>query len=574
MKPLIALLATGLLPGLALASPCPSWPAARAGQELDTLAAQLAAWDAAYHQQGRSPIDDELYDQARARLDQWRACFPAHTVASADPLAGTAGDAAHPVPQTGLAKLADDAAAQTWIAQRHDLWIQPKVDGVAVTLVYEDGQLRQAISRGDGRRGQDWTDRVRQLPAVPQRLPGRDRQVLQGELYWRLDSHVQATAGSLGARSRVAGLLARQRISTSEAARIGLFVWDWPDGPADMPARLAGLAALGFTDSASFTRPVADPAEARRWRERWYRGALPFASDGVVLRQGTRPAGGTWQAAPPSWAVAWKYPARTVLAEVRAVTFGIGRSGRITPVLELEPIRLDDRTVRRVSVGSFARWQALDIRPGDRVGIALAGLTVPRLETVLWRSPERMAVEAPAPGTYHPLSCWRPTPGCRQQYLARLVWMGGKRGLDLPGIGPGTWTALLDAGLLPDLLAWLELDAARLATVPGIGTARARTVATHLAQARHKDFSTWLAALGAPPGHAALPGADWPTLAGRTPEQWRHATGVGPTRARQLQAFFGHPDVLALQERLARAGVAGFPLQTPASDHERASGPQ
>ena len=85
-------------------------------------------------------------------------------MALADPLAGSSGTIAHPVPQTGLRKL-NDAAVAEWINSRDDLWIQPKVDGVAVTLVYRDGVLRQAISRGDGRLGQDWTARARQLPA-------------------------------------------------------------------------------------------------------------------------------------------------------------------------------------------------------------------------------------------------------------------------------------------------------------------------------------------------------------------------------------------------------------------------
>ena len=84
--------------------------------------------------------------------------------------------------------------------------------------------------------------------------------------------------------------------------------------------------------------------------------------------------------------MAWKYPAASALAEVRAVDFTVGRSGRITPVLELEPVQLDDHHVQRVSVGSFKRWQQLDIRPGDQVEVVLAGLTIPRLQSVAWRA--------------------------------------------------------------------------------------------------------------------------------------------------------------------------------------------
>src|SRR5690606_37512424 len=131
-------------------------------------------------------------DQSRARLEQWRACFPDAGITSGRPLRGAGGPVAHPVPQTGLAKLRDEAAVAAWMAGRDDLWIQPKVDGVAVTLIYRDGRLRQAISRGDGRSGQDWTARALRIDAIPRQLPRRDELILQGELYWRAPDHVQA----------------------------------------------------------------------------------------------------------------------------------------------------------------------------------------------------------------------------------------------------------------------------------------------------------------------------------------------------------------------------------------------
>src|SRR5690242_12766036 len=115
---------------------------------------------------------------------------------------------------------------------------------------------------------------------------------------------------------------------------------------------------------AALVQPVATLADVTRWRERWYRQAMPFAADGVVLRQGHRPPASRWQAAPPDWAVAWKYPAARALATVRGVDFRTGRSGRVSVVLELEPVQLDDHRVQRVSVGSLARWRKLDVRPG------------------------------------------------------------------------------------------------------------------------------------------------------------------------------------------------------------------
>lgn len=538
-----------------IAQACPNWSAERAKAELNQLAEQLANWDRAYHRDGHSPIADELYDQAREHFNRWQTCFAEQAPPEPQPLAGLAGPVAHPVVQTGLGKLADDEL-DAWLARREAVWIQPKVDGVAVTLVYRAGRLQQAISRGDGRHGQDWTPKVRGLSAVPAQLPEALDAVLQGELYWRLPGHVQAERGGQGARARVAGLLARQDLEPEDAAGIGLFVWDWPDGPAVLPERLTALGRLGFTDSAALGQRVTNAGEARQWRDHWFRSALPFATDGVVLRQANPPPAQHWQARAPSWAAAWKYPVRQALGEVRAVEFRIGRSGRITPLLHLQPVRLDDRIVRKVSAGSLPRWRTLDIRPGDQVAIGLAGGSIPRLEGVVWRSPQREAVFVPDAGAYHPLSCWQPMPGCAEQFQARLEWLAGRQGLDLPGLGPGSWRVLLESGQLDQgLLAWLTLTPEKLETLPGV---RVKPLIDGAALARQRSFARWLSALGMPPGIELDETDDWPRLASRSEDQWRQQAGQGPQRARQAHAFFQHPSVRALAAQLAALGIDGF----------------
>ncbi|MET1079938.1 MAG: NAD-dependent DNA ligase LigB [Pseudomonas sp.] len=557
MKPW-TLLPLGLLTGQLLAAPCPDWTPERAGTELQALEGQLAEWDDRYHRLGQSPVPDELYDQLRLRQANWRSCFPNLLPAPANPLASSGGTLPHPISHTGLHKLDSEAQVQAWLEYRQDLWIQPKVDGVAVTLIYRGGQLQQVISRGDGRRGQDWTANARRIAAVPQTVPSARDLLLQAELYWRLPGHVQAQSGSLGARGKVAGLMARHRLTAQEAAGIGLFVWEWPDGPVSMPDRLQALSGLGFPDTQRFSEPLVSLQQAAQWRAHWYRSELPFASDGVVLRQGSRPAGERWQAQPPHWAVAWKYPRIQAVAEVRRVTFSIGRRGRITPVLSLEPLQLDDRRIERVSLGSLARWRAWDIRPGDQIVLSLSGRVIPRLDSVLWRTRERAPVQPPNSLDYHPLSCWHPTAGCEEQFLARLQWLGGAQGLDLNGTGTGTWDALLRAGQLPNLLAWLMLTEQTLAQTSGVGPARAAKLFQAFQHARKRPFATWLRALGLPPSSGLDLGDSWQALAERSEQRWRAEPAVGPEKARQLRAFFRDPNIRALREQLRAAGVPGF----------------
>lgn len=557
---------------------CPDWSGSRAEQEATALHRRLSTWNRAYREHGQSAVSDAVYDQARQRLDHWIQCFPTLTLPVADIGLAPTGEVAHPIAHTGLSKLADEAAVRAWLKQRlgestssgsgsgSGVWVQPKVDGVAVSLVYRDSVLVRAISRGDGLAGQDWTARALELPAIPKRLsdgvvPGQ-QSVFQGELYRRSSDHVQQRDGSDGGRGQVAGWLAREQLAPELAAHIGLFVWDWPTGPEAMAERLDGLSALGF-DTSRWTQPVADFSGVQALREEWYRTALPFATDGVVLRQGQRPVGGEWRATLPSWAAAWKYPAREALAEVRQIKFTVGRTGRITPVLKLVPVEMDGRRITRVSVGSLARWRELDIRPGDQVRLALAGLVIPRLENVVWRASLRPEVIAPDASRYHALSCWQPTPGCEQQFLARLEWLSGKQALGLAGMGPGTWQALHDAELLDDLLSAFTLSETELRRGYGIGSVRGRNIAQRLSEARQRPFDDWLEALGAPPGwEGALSGgpdaAGWTTLVSRSTEQWQAEPGVGPVRARGLHDFFSHPQVNVLAKQLAELGVAGF----------------
>lgn len=526
--------------------------------QLDTLARQVSQWDDSYHRQGQSSISDELYDQARQRLAHWRECTLQPTPEADNPLASSRGTLPHPVAHTGLDKLLDESAVSDWLSTRQDVWVQPKVDGVAVTLVYRQGRLHQLISRGDGLLGHDWSASGRRIPGIVQQLPDAVDVVLQGELYWRLSHHVQSMKGGLSARSKVAGLMNRRQLSDAEAAGIGLFVWAWPDGPSDFNERLATLAHWGFTDSQRYSHPIENISKAAHWRTHWYNAPLPFASDGVVLHQAVRAPAERWQASAPYWAVAWKYPAVKALALVRNVEFRVGRTGRITPILELEPVRLDDRQISRVSASSLKRWKTLDIRPGDQVSISLAGQVIPRLDEVVLRNATRVDVQVPDTRAFHALSCWQLAPGCEDQLLARLTWLSGKQGLALPHMGRETWNILIQAGLIAGFLDWLTLDAAQLATIEGFGDRTRARVLDNIQSARQRPFSDWLKALGVPPAARNNLEGDWQTLVAKDTQAWLASDGIGPGRAAQLSAFFRDPQVQALAETLRGAGIDGF----------------
>ncbi|GAB2783419.1 NAD-dependent DNA ligase LigB [Halomonas shantousis] len=528
---------------------------------MTTLEQQIARWDEAYYREGRRLVEDGVYDEAKRQLATWQHCFQPGRVSPTP--TEPEGALRHPIPHTGLNKLADRQAIARWLHRQGDapLWAQPKVDGVAVTLVYEAGHLAAAISRGNGEQGQDWLAQIRRLPTVPQTLPVTTRPlpahvVLQGELYQRRQGHVQAQEGSDGARSAVAGMMAQKALSPREATSLDVFVWAWPDGPDAMPDRLAQLEAWGFGTVGHYTQRIRTLKDISEWRQRWYHEALPFVTDGIVVKRGDRPSGSTWHAEPPDWAMAWKYPAQRALGVVESLDFSIGRTGKITPVANLSPVQLDDREVRRVSLGSLDHWHELDVRPGDQVLIRLAGLTIPQLESVLVPADPRPVVNPPDESRYDILSCMHDAPACHEQFLARLEWLGSDKGLALAGIGPGTWRRLIEHGLVADLLDWLELTEPQLAELPVVGAKRAHAWRESFQQARQRDRQHWLVALGMPTlpdaaFKAAIKETSLTALQARGLSDWQQYPGIGPVRASRLFEFFHHPLVTQWLTRLA-----------------------
>ncbi|MDN6322498.1 MAG: NAD-dependent DNA ligase LigB [Halomonas sp.] len=544
----------GLVTFSTQAAECPDWSEERLSRESQALAEQVQRWDTAYHDEGVALIDDALYDQDVGRLANWQRCLgaePDHRPLTR--VTSSSGTLPHPAAQRGLNK-ADDDGVRRFTSRREDLWIQPKVDGVAITLRYADGELIEAISRGDGQRGQDWTARARQLPGVSNTLPEPVSALLQGELYWWLEEHVQSRSPASGARGAVAGAMAQSSPEAATLERIGLFVWGWPDGPTGMENRLAQLSALGF-DTADYTYSLDDRRDAAYWRDSWFNGPLPFATDGVVIKQAERPGVRRWSSSPPEWAIAWKYPAQQALAEVRGIEFRVGRTGRVTPLVWLNPVLLEGRRISRVSLGSLERWELLDVRPGDQVAISLAGLTIPQLSEVVWHTQERSPLTPPSPQRYHLLSCFELTPGCESQLLARLTYLGEQLGMQ--GVGEGTWRALIEAGVVTQLLDWLEVEPHQLQQAYGIGEVTAATLREQFQTARSASYDAWLNALGMPPGGNARLG-DWYTLASYQREDWQAVPGVGPVRAEALVAFFSHPEIQQIARKLNEAGVAGF----------------
>lgn len=541
------ILLAGLFSGLSLAY-CPVWTPSRQNNEISSLEKQLQLWDEAYYREGKTPIGDARYDALLNKLQRWQHCFQPEKDTQQSVLF-TDGKTLHPVAHVGVKKLKDKRAVAHWMQGREDIWVQPKIDGVAVTLQYIDGKLHKAISRGDGLRGEDWTENVRNIPAVPKTIPFKHEQaVFQGELYLMMNGHRQATSGSKNARSIIAGALMASRPG-EVLKNTGLFIWAWPDGPNSMQQRLKGISEAGFPDVSPWTRPVKDADEVEAWRSRWFTSPLPFPTDGIVAHSNPRSQGKDWMPDLGNWAVAWKYAAPEVSSEVRAVKFTIGRSGKISTVIDIEPVQLDAKRVSKVSIGSVSRWYEQDIVPGDQVIVSLAGQGVPRLNGVVWRVAQRDYPHPPDSQKYHSLSCFHLDPVCRDQFLSRLEWLGGRSALNFSGIGRSSWQRLIQGKCLTHLLSWLELSKEKLDRVFGVNSQNAHLLLQQFQLSRQRPFKRWVRALGVPIPESsllALTDSSWDELLSRTEKQWQQLPGIGPTLARQIHLFLHHSDVLQM----------------------------
>lgn len=537
---------------------CPAWSPARAQEEISRLQQQIKQWDDDYWKEGKSEVEDGVYDQLSARLTQWQRCFGSEPRdVMMPPLNGAV---MHPVAHTGVRKMVDKNALSLWMRERSDLWVQPKVDGVAVTLVYRDGKLNKAISRGNGLKGEDWTQKVSLISAVPQTVSGPlANSTLQGEIFLQREGHIQQQMGGINARAKVAGLMMRQDDSDTLNS-LGVFVWAWPDGPQLMSDRLKELATAGFTLTQTYTRAVKNADEVARVRNEWWKAELPFVTDGVVVRAAKEPESRHWLPGQAEWLVAWKYQPVAQVAEVKAIQFAVGKSGKISVVASLAPVMLDDKKVQRVNIGSVRRWQEWDIAPGDQILVSLAGQGIPRIDDVVWRGAERTK-PTPPENRFNSLTRYFASDVCQEQFISRLVWLGAKQVLGLDGIGEAGWRALHQTHRFEHIFSWLLLTPEQLQNTPGIAKSKSAQLWHQFNLARKQPFTRWVMAMGIPLTRAALNASDersWSQLLFSTEQFWQQLPGTGSGRARQVIEWKENAQIKKLGSWLAAQQIIGF----------------
>ena len=465
-----------------------------------------------------------------------------------------------------------------------------KFDGTAISLCYENGVLQRAVTRGDGKRGDDVTNNVRTIGSVPMKLRGKDFPTLfeiRGEIYMpyasfdRLNREREAAgeAPMANPRNAAAGTLKQQ--SSQVVARRGLDCTLYHIAGDDLPfathiENLEAARTWGFKVS-EHMKVCRTRQEIEAFIAYWdtERKNLPFATDGIVIKVNSyaqqRTLGSTAKA--PRWAVAYKFQAERALTRLVSVDFQVGRTGAITPVANLEPVQLAGTVVKRASIHNADQIAALDIRLGDMVYVEKGGEIIPKITEV--ELSERPADSKPFEYITHCPECGSElvryegeakhfcpnSAECKPQIIGRIVHFVGRKAMDIEGLGGETIELLWDNGMLQNIADIYDLNPQQLASLPRLGDKSAANILDGVRESKDVPFERVLFALGirfVGETTAKYLAAHFRTLdaiANATVEELSEAEEVGAKIATAITEYFADERNRTIIERLKCAGL-------------------
>nr|WP_321466522.1 NAD-dependent DNA ligase LigA [uncultured Desulfobulbus sp.] len=467
---------------------------------------------------------------------------------------------------------------------------EPKLDGLAVELVYRDGLLVLGATRGDGFVGENVTAQLRTVASIPLRLQGAahpDVLVVRGEVFLgkqgftRLNQQRQEAGESLFAnpRNAAAGSLRQldPRITAKRPLQFFVYGVANPEtlSVGGQEATLHALGEMGFPVNPLIQRCANINEVEQQYRKMLeLRHDLAYEIDGMVVKVDEldlqQRLGAT--ARSPRWAVAWKFPAIQATTVIETVEFQVGRTGAVTPVAHLRPVEVNGVLVKRATLHNQDEILRKDLRIGDTVLVQRAGDVIPEVVKAITdqRNGAEQVIEFPrmCPECAHPLVS-SPTeavvrcvnPECPAQQLQKLIFFAGKNGLDLEGLGKKNVEQLVREGLVRGPADFFRLDRARLAALDGWGEKSAGKLLEAVSSRKELPLGRLLAALGI--RHvgevtAALLGEHFPELEAlmrADKDQLLHIEGIGEQTADSLLEFFRDPATLVMLEDLTRVGL-------------------
>jgi DNA ligase (NAD+) len=581
------------------------------------LCAEIHRHDTLYHVYDRPEITDAAYDRLLRELLEIEGRFPELTSPTSPSLRVGAPpldkfvSVAHSVPMLSLENAFDeqemrefDERIRRFLAREETIEYvcEPKMDGVAVELVYRDGRLELGSTRGDGTTGEKITENLKTIPTIPLVLGETGPPLLEvrGEVYMDLaafralnrEREEEGQPGFANPRNAAAGSL-RQLDSAVTAKRplqiccygVGLVEGSLPATHYQLLEQLHRWGLRVHLDKIRLARGVDEVLAFYRELEET-REQLPFEIDGLVVKVNSldlqRELGEKTRT--PRWAIAWKFPPRQAVTEVEDIVLQVGRTGAITPVARLRPVEVSGVTVSRASLHNWDEIARLDVRIGDRVVVERAGDVIPDVVQVLPEHRTGSERQVPLPETCP--ACGGPVvklegevvPRCQElscpaRVLEALKHFVARRAMDIDGLGERTLVQLLDRGLVRSPADLYRLSRVELLSCERMGEKSSDNLLAAIAASKERSLDRFLYALGI--RHVgehlarvlARQFGSLEELAAADREQLLAIHEIGPQVADSVVDFFAKERNRQILDELRETGVV------PRAEAKRTGGP-
>lgn len=566
-------------------------------QEITALREQVSYYAAKYYDDDAPEISDFDYDKLYHRLLELEQQYPEfYTLDSpTNRIGGHSSNSFEPVEhQVVMGSLQDvfdtqslfDFEARVQESVENPLFVvEPKIDGLSVSLEYTDGLLTRGSTRGNGLVGEDVTANLRTVSSIPLRL-SRPLPFLEvrGEVYMPQKSFLRVTEEQelngdtpfKNPRNAAAGSLRQKDPKVTAKRGLDIFVFNIQQVEGvtvtSHMESLKLLEELGFHVLEHHAFPTIAQAVVEIQRLGESRGSFGFDIDGAVIKlddfAGRELLGAT--AKFPRWAVAFKYPPEEKETTLLSIEIGVGRTGVLTPTAVFEPILLAGTSVSRAVLHNEDFIREKDIRIGDRILVRKAGEIIPEVLSVVSHGegsePFSMPHQCPSCGgpveraeDEAALRCLNPS--CPVQLLRNLIHFASRNAMDIEGLGPAILQALIDSGKVHDVADLYFLHQEEVAKLERMGKKSAQNLMEAIEKSKSRDLSRLLFGLGmrniGERAAAQLSGAflEMERFFTLTVEEIAALDGFGEVMARSVVDFFALPATRALIDRLSQAGV-------------------
>ena len=571
------------------------------------LIEQLSRYDYEYYVLNESTVPDAEYDRLMLALTAIELDHP-DWITPSSPSQRVAGQAAegfvtvaHRVPMLSLdnAFSGEDLAAFVKRLQDRlnnpasiEFACEPKLDGIAVSLLYEQGQLVRGATRGDGSTGEDITSNVRTIRSIPLQLQGDDwpqELEVRGEIYMpkagfeRMNRLALARDEKVFVNPRNAASGSLRQLDSKLTALRPLEMCCYSVGYSaggELPATQSELMAqfgrwgLNINAEQAVVQGI-EGIEAYYQQLETRRDSLAYEIDGIVYKVNNFALQNRlgFVSRAPRWAIARKFPAQEEMTRLLAVEFQVGRTGALTPVARLEPVFVGGVTVSNATLHNMDEIERLDVRIGDRVIVHRAGDVIPKVARVVVADRPATAERIEVPAVCRECaskveriegeSVMRCTGGifCSAQRREALKHFVSRKALDIDGCGEKIIDALLSANLIHSASALFELQPAQLIGLERMGNKSVEKLLAAIEQSKHTSLARFLFALGirevgeTTARNLARYFATMDKLMAATEEQLLEVEDVGPKVAAHVVSYFSEPQNRAEVARLIALGV-------------------